>query len=146
MAEAKRIKRTVKVVTTLPGYQLELSEGDADFLLALLSRSHGHGKKSPNKYRNRILEALKAVTGMDPADTEAVRHLDRGTVRWKHYDDPDAGKLRVQTQGRPLHQRALEAYFRGELYPSGWVNALRPESDYEQHDLTQADTNGTSER
>ena len=39
---------------------------------------------------------------------------------------------------RPLHQRALDAYLRGELHPIGRAATLRPESDYEQ-DLAQAE-------
>jgi transcriptional regulator with XRE-family HTH domain len=42
------------------------------------------------------------------------------------------------TRKRPLHQRALEAYLRGELHPIGRAATLRPESEYEQ-DLTQAE-------
>lgn len=38
---------------------------------------------------------------------------------------------------RPLHQRALEAYLRGELHLIGRANTRRPEADYEQ-DLAQA--------
>lgn len=38
----------------------------------------------------------------------------------------------------PLHQRALEAYLRGELHPIGRAATLRPESDYEQ-DLAKAE-------
>lgn len=39
---------------------------------------------------------------------------------------------------RPLHQKALNAYLRGELHPLGRAPALRSESDYEQ-DLAEAD-------
>jgi DNA-binding transcriptional regulator YiaG len=39
---------------------------------------------------------------------------------------------------RPLHQRALDAYLRGELHPIGRAATVRPESEYEQ-DLAQAE-------
>jgi transcriptional regulator with XRE-family HTH domain len=39
---------------------------------------------------------------------------------------------------QPLHQRALDAYLRGELHPIGRAATLRSESDYEQ-DLAQAE-------
>jgi DNA-binding transcriptional regulator YiaG len=38
----------------------------------------------------------------------------------------------------PLHQRALEAYLRGELHPIGRAATRRPESDYEQ-DIARAE-------
>ena len=44
---------------------------------------------------------------------------------------------RVPTRRR-LHQKALEAYLRGELRPIGRATTVRPESDYEQ-ELSQAD-------
>ena len=43
-----------------------------------------------------------------------------------------------RTASRPLHQRALDAYLRGELHPIGRATTVRPESEYEQ-DLAQAE-------
>lgn len=67
--------------------KLVLSEGDADFLLAVLARIGGHRTKSPRKYATRIFRALTDATDLDYTLTDAWQ-LGAGTIMFANYSDP----------------------------------------------------------
>ena len=82
---------------------------------------------------------LSRSGGQDLLDHIAAGHLSRAQD-WKAFQGT-APSVTIQhrpPKKRPLHQRALDAYLRGELHPIGRASTLRPESDYEQ-DLAQAE-------
>jgi len=89
---------------------------------------------------DRATEVLLSRSGgQDLLDHIAAGRLSRAH-EWKVLQGA-APSVTIQhrpTRKRPLHQRALEAYLRGELHPIGRSVTPRPESDYEQ-DLAQAE-------
>lgn len=82
---------------------------------------------------------LSRSGGLDLLDLIAAGHLNRGHD-WKVLQGavPSVTIAHRTARKRPLHQRALDAYLRGELHSIGRAATLRPESDYEQ-DLAQAE-------
>lgn len=52
---------------------LELSEGEADFILALTARIGGHPEHSPRKYSERICTALTVALGFAWDGTDAEK-------------------------------------------------------------------------
>ena len=82
---------------------------------------------------------LSRAGGQDLLDHIAAGRLSR-VHEWKVLQGatPSVTIQHRLTTKRALHQRALEAYLRGELHPIGRSATLRPESYYEQ-DLTQAE-------
>lgn len=89
MAQAR--KRTVKVPVKVPTYteetryELTLTEGEADFLQALVASVGGDEKRSPRKYVRGISKALAYATGETFRDTDAGL-LARGAVHFLNYD------------------------------------------------------------
>lgn len=67
--------------------KLVLSEGDADFLLAVLARIGGHRHKSPRKYAARIFRALQDATGLEYTLTDAWQ-LSAGSIMFIDYPGP----------------------------------------------------------
>ena len=68
------VKRTTTPITKhVPAYQLTITEGEADFLLAVLARIGGHSSQSPRKYSNSIRRALTEATGYNYLDSDAYR-------------------------------------------------------------------------
>jgi hypothetical protein len=96
VAKAHKIIRKVKRIESRPGISLELSEGDADLLLALLGTVHGDGKESPAKYGYRIKRALEGAMGIKATETDAWK-LKTGHPRvwFEKYRDPEAGLPRI---------------------------------------------------
>jgi len=82
---------------------------------------------------------LSRPGGQDVLDHIAARRLGRAQD-WKALQGaaPSVTIEHRVSRKRPLHQRALDAYLRGELHPIGRAPTLRPESDYEQ-DLARAE-------
>jgi hypothetical protein len=82
---AKATKITPKPVKQPPvRYVLELSEGEADFILALTRYIGGDPANSPRKYSVRIQHALEDATGQSAADTDAAK-LASGGIRFEDY-------------------------------------------------------------
>lgn len=79
MAKARRTTRVIKRVqkTTVPAVVLELGEGEADFLQAVMAMIGGSEADSPRKYAIRIARALKNATGQEYKDTDAYKLLRR---------------------------------------------------------------------
>jgi hypothetical protein len=77
-------------------------------------------------------------------DQDMLDHIAAGQLRraqdWRVFQGaaPSVTVVHRAPGKRPLHQKALDAYLRGELRPLGWAPVLRSESDYEQ-DLAEAD-------
>jgi transcriptional regulator with XRE-family HTH domain len=83
---------------------------------------------------------LSRSGGQDLLDHIAAGHVSNAHD-WKGFQGAAPSVTivhRVPVGKRPLHQKALDAYLRGELRPLGRATTLRPESDYEQ-DLAEAD-------
>lgn len=88
----------------------------------------------------RATEVLLSRSGSkDLLDHIATGHLSRAQD-WKVFQGtaPSVTFQHRPPKKRALHQRALDAYLRGELHQIGRASTLRPESDYEQ-DLAQAE-------
>lgn len=66
--------------------KLELTEGEADLVLALAAGVFGHPSQSPAKYARRVEKALTEALGYGPEETDAF-HLSLGTVALFNYDD-----------------------------------------------------------
>jgi len=64
---------------------LELTEGEADFLIAVLSRIGGSPTKSPRKYQERISAPLVEALGFDFYGTDAHK-LSTGDIGFRNYD------------------------------------------------------------
>lgn len=94
MAKAAKIQETVTKREKVNRIQLTLTEGEADFLQAILAHIGGDPTTSPRKYQERIARVLRNATGqsyshgcipvdqwwdhvcrLPPARTEARRHL-----------------------------------------------------------------------
>lgn len=94
MARATKGTRVLKRVTkkTVPTVNLELSEGEADYLQAVLCKISGHAEKSPQKYGNSIAKALKHATGQDFDETDAYKLMSRPTltmgIHFRNYPEP----------------------------------------------------------
>lgn len=75
---------TVKVIEPKPVKQppkrivLELSEGEADFVLAMSGIVTGSPKHSPRKYADRIFRELSAALGVNGEDTDAYKLMKPG--------------------------------------------------------------------
>lgn len=80
MAKAEKIQEVVVRRDKVDRYQLTLTEGEADFLQAVLCTIGGSGEKSPRKYANRIARALHGVTGQDWQRTDAYPLLSGGLM------------------------------------------------------------------
>lgn len=57
---------------------LELSEGEADFILGVTGKIGGSPDRSPRKYSDRIRAALTGALGYDWHETDAFKHSSRG--------------------------------------------------------------------
>jgi hypothetical protein len=92
---------------------LELTEGDADFLLAVLNLIGGNAKNSPRKYGDRISAALKEATGLSADDTDAYELVagngsgSRGAIYFNDYPDPTLGShtSKKRARGLPAEQK-----------------------------------------
>jgi hypothetical protein len=69
--------------------RLDLTEGEADFLLGLVASVGGSETNSPRKYAKRILKALRRVTGYDYTETDSLALL-HGHVEFLDYGSPEA--------------------------------------------------------
>jgi hypothetical protein len=79
MATAKAgPRRTTRQVT------LKLTEGEADFLLAVLAMTGGHPSKSPRKYAKRVTKALEGAVGYGFEETDAYE-LGIGDISFRDY-------------------------------------------------------------
>ena len=96
MARAKKTTRVIKRTqkTTVPAVLLELGEGEADFLQAVMAKISGSETDSPRKYAGRIARALKHATGQDYTDTDAYKLMVNprtSSLRFKDYQPRDNG-------------------------------------------------------
>ena len=84
MAKAYRstTRRVVKRTERVPAIHLVLSEGEADFLLGVLSHVVPTDGKTPGKYANRLMDALEQATGQHWQDTDAGRLLDLDDINF----------------------------------------------------------------
>lgn len=94
MAKATKGTRTIKRVKKIqvPSITLELSEGEADFLQALLCKASGDEINSPRKYAVAITKALKFATGQEFDETDAFKLMASprvSTVRFRNYPPKD---------------------------------------------------------
>jgi len=64
---------------------LRLTEGEADFLLAVTALASGHPSKSPRKYGERVRKALEDALGYDYESTDAFP-LSLGGTHFADYD------------------------------------------------------------
>lgn len=97
MARAQRTTEIVRQPKRVKRVQLTLTEGEADFLLALMAHVGGDQKKSPRKYAIRIREALSRALGIDYKGTDAYQ-LSEGRIKFSDYADPKAGSETTKPQ------------------------------------------------
>ena len=92
MARATKVQETVVRREKVDRIRLTLTEGEADFLQAVLARVGG-SKNSPRKYESRISKALADATGESSEQTDAAKLLRHS--EYLHFHDyapvPDAG-------------------------------------------------------
>jgi hypothetical protein len=101
MAKSQKIQETVVRRDKVDRYQLTLTEGEADFLQAVLATIGGHQQNSPRKYAIRIGRVLHDVTGQGFMQTDA-HQLITGSLWFNDY--PAAG----ETNTRAWRDRGLE--------------------------------------
>lgn len=65
-------------------FKLQITEGEADFLLGVLAAINGDPDKSPRKYAARLSRILSRMTGYDGLETDAVA-LSRGAIAFYNY-------------------------------------------------------------
>src|ERR1700691_3324844 len=75
MAQAKKIQKRVPHYVKEDRFVLTLTEGEADFLLGVLSRVGGV-KHSPRKYGDRVIKVLQAALGYGFLETDAFKLSD----------------------------------------------------------------------
>jgi hypothetical protein len=83
------VRKTVKI--PVKKIVLELTEGEADFLLALSAHVGGSDEDSPRKYMHRISRALVKATGHVFFETDAFPLADPSQpsgVLFANYPDP----------------------------------------------------------
>jgi hypothetical protein len=90
MARARKVEESIVQRTKVNRIQLTLTEGEADFLLAVLSKIGGSPVKSPRKYQERISKALTDATGLNFTDTDAYA-LAHGGLMMDSYPDTANG-------------------------------------------------------
>jgi len=91
---AKATKITPKPVKQPPAkIVLELSEGEADFVLGLLDSIGGSPTNSPRKYAERINRALTEALGHGPQGTDAHKLIDPNAGRKNSIYFRDYGSL-----------------------------------------------------
>lgn len=73
-------------------YVLELSEDEADALVAVLGRVGGVRDNSPRKHTEAVYAALAEHVGRS-IDTHANKLLGHGNVWFSDYDDDDAKRV-----------------------------------------------------
>jgi hypothetical protein len=86
MAKAEKVQETVVRREKVNRYQLTLTEGETDFLQAVLAMIGGDPRRSPRKYEARIAQALSAATGMGYMQTDAYP-LSYGRLIFSDYPD-----------------------------------------------------------
>lgn len=64
--------------------RLELTEGEADFLLGVLAQTGGHLTNSPWKYARRMADALEGAMGYDASETDAYK-MSVGHIEFTEY-------------------------------------------------------------
>jgi hypothetical protein len=92
---AKATKITPKPVKTPPArIVLELSEGEADFILGVTSVIGGDPQKSPRKYSEALHTALREALGYSAFSTDAHKlisaHGRAGSIYFKNYDGSES--------------------------------------------------------
>lgn len=96
MAQARIETQVIKQPQRVRRVCLMLTEGEADYLLAVTARTRGSAKDSPVKYARRIHAALTRAVGYDYQATDAS-HLISGFLKFTTYDKlKDRRKLRIK--------------------------------------------------
>lgn len=87
MAKARRIKQTIVKREKVDRIQLTLTEGEADFLQAVLAFVQDTENNSPSKYSHRISSALESATGQRFWETDAcpLAYTECGALRFREY-------------------------------------------------------------
>jgi len=112
------------------------------------------GEATPSRAKFERLQALadvvRDIEAIEPGGSTEVLlsrggghdlldHIAAGRLElarnWQSFSGamPSMTIERRRSTKRPLHQRALDAYLRGELQPLGRATTIRPDSDYEQY-------------
>jgi hypothetical protein len=106
MATAHRVRRRIQVKRTEYQHRIMLimTEGEADFLTAVMANIGGHPTQSPRKYAERIGAALTNATGQDYAATDA-QLLIRGYIKFKKYASNTFLRERGKERGNAKEQR-----------------------------------------
>jgi hypothetical protein len=101
---ARRLRHTISEKRAV--YELTLSEGEADFLIALLSLVSG-GHHSPARYGSRMLDSLRGASGLHPHRTDAWRLLGkRVEVRFRDYPTRSWAEARARKAERAGRRRS----------------------------------------
>lgn len=87
MAKAAKIQETVTKREKVNRIQLTLTEGEADFLQAILAHIGGDPTTSPRKYQERIARVLRNATGQSYSATDAYQ-LTNGGIMCADYPQP----------------------------------------------------------
>jgi hypothetical protein len=98
---------------------MSLTEGEADFLLALCARVGGDPAKSPRKYMERIYKALSGAVGYGHEGTDAsplaIGHVEFGDYGDEPYSDEYnvaafAAVIQTAIDKAPTVDEAIEMY------------------------------------
>jgi hypothetical protein len=95
MAKAK-----VRQLNTPRLFNVQLTEGEVDFVLGVLGNISGDPAKSPRKYGDRILAALTKAAGYAPEATDAAK-VSLGAIHFNDYGDgqpDDSVQRRLEDQ------------------------------------------------
>lgn len=101
MARATNTSKVVHQTRRQKLVQLTLTEGEADFLLAVLARVGGHKTNSPRKYQVRIKDALQRATGITYKETDANQLAYGVGMGFRDYDDPKGGSAQRRKPAAP---------------------------------------------
>jgi hypothetical protein len=94
MASARR--KSIVIQKRISGLQLDLSDGEADFLQAILSLVGGNPTDSPRKYQESISNALRKVTGQRHDETDAHKLIMRpqsSGIWFANYPDAESDNV-----------------------------------------------------
>lgn len=131
MARAQYVKRTRSVRQSQRLVQLEITEGEADLILALCSRVGGHRTKSPRKYARRLRNSLERTLGISYRDTHARMLMTPDTyIHMDTYDHlPTADETADETTTlSPLEEWERDVMASAPVEPHVYTELIRSQA------------------
>lgn len=112
MATAVKVRKQSVVDTrkrTPRKFTVELSEGEVDFILGLLSQVGGHPTRSPRKYADRLYSTLAKMAGYRFDQTDAYKLLRSRPVMFEDYPaKPEPKRVPACPASLTLRGKTLE--------------------------------------